>query len=359
MVYYRVRGTDGKARLKKEYFGRGAISEADARKRHDDLGLLRRRPRSEDRGPSFAEVALAYSAARPFSANSRKHLTIRLEANLLPHFGHLPAAGITDEDVDAYMASRRDPGDGETGVKWATIRRELVDLKAILSWAARRQPRMIPANPVRDYKSPREDLDIIQPPSQAELGAILKHAAPHLVRAIMLSVYLGLRPGPVELLPLKWEDVDWEKLTITVRAAKKGGPQRRQVPIHELLEKMLRSWRAEDERASKRLQKKFPCIIHYHGQPVHSILHAWRLALAAAKIERRLRPYDLRHLFVTTALERGADIHALADVVGSKPETLWRHYQHVTRALHRQTIDLIPPMAPPISGKTRRKRKKA
>ena len=58
-------------------------------------------------------------------------------------------------------------------------------------------------------------------------------------------------------------------------------------------------------------------------------------------ITRRIRPYDLRHRFVTSALEAGADIGALSDIVGSRPETLRKHYQHVTREMHRRTIDTI------------------
>jgi len=45
--------------------------------------------------------------------------------------------------------------------------------------------------------------------------------------------------------------------------------------------------------------------------------HTWGKTLKRAGITRRLRPYDLRHYFVTKALEDGADIKALAEVVGA------------------------------------------
>ena len=61
-------------------------------------------------------------------------------------------------------------------------------------------------------------------------------------------------------------------------------------------------------------------------------------------ITRRIRPYDLRHNFITQALEAGADIKALSQIVGSRPETIMRHYQHVSRELHRQTVAKIPPL---------------
>ena len=67
-------------------------------------------------------------------------------------------------------------------------------------------------------------------------------------------------------------------------------------------------------------------------------------ARGSAGITRRIRPYDLRHHFITRVLEEGADIKALADIVGSRPETIVRHYQHVSRKLHRDTVAKIPPL---------------
>lgn len=356
-VYYRKRTEDGKSRVKWESFGRGPEAEAAAIARDRELGLQRRRPRADRSGPTFAELAYAYAEARHFSPNSRRHLNIRLEANILPHFGEIPAAAIGHDQVEAYIAARREakrPRSELRGVSWSTIRREITDVKAVLSWAARRRPPLIPSNPLRDYAPPKaQDTAIIDPPTSEELAAIIKHAEPHLVRAIMLSYHLGLRPGPVELFSLTWSDVSWDSMTITVRSAHKGGPLRRKVPIHDGLAKQLKSWQLQDRR------KKIEWIVHYHGRPIRCIHRAWWSALSKAKIKRRLRMYDLRHLFVTTALERGGDIHGVADVVGSKPDTIWRHYQHVTRQLHRQTVDLIPPMEPPAAGVAEKRKKKA
>jgi len=72
--------------------------------------------------------------------------------------------------------------------------------------------------------------------------------------------------------------------------------------------------------------------------------HRKQKALARAGITRRIRPYDLRHNFITQALEEGADVKALSEIVGSAPETIMRHYQHVTRKLHRETVAKIRPL---------------
>jgi site-specific recombinase XerD len=101
---------------------------------------------------------------------------------------------------------------------------------------------------------------------------------------------------------------------------------------------MLTEWFVADKKRYGDKQAKRMNIVHYWGERVHSIKRAWKAALSGAGITRRIRPYDLRHRFVTTALENGADIGALADIVGSRPETLRKHYQHVTAELHRKTL---------------------
>jgi site-specific recombinase XerD len=60
------------------------------------------------------------------------------------------------------------------------------------------------------------------------------------------------------------------------------------------------------------------------------------------RITRRLRLYDLRHFFVTSAIEAGADYKTLSDIVGSSPETLRRHYQHVSSAARVKLIGNMP-----------------
>lgn len=344
ICYYRVKGADDKSRIKKEYFGRGPEAEAAARKRDDELGLKTRRPRKASYGPAFSELAESYVKNKNFSINSLKHLGIRLESTILPFFGRLPAVRICDQDLDDYVQKRRldpvysrgnPPKILRRGVKDSTIARELTDVKAILNWSVKRRPPLIPFNPVRDYKKPAEDNAIILPPTQKETSKIIKHASPHLLRAILLSYYLGLRPGAVELLQLAWADVNFESETILVRSAHKGGPVRRHVPLHEELLGKLGQWYREDKK------KGYTRLIHYHGKPIIKIQTAWAGALARAGITRRIRPYDLRHNFITQALEEGADVKALSEIVGSSPETIMRHYQHVTRKLHRETVSKI------------------
>jgi len=331
ICYYRVRGEDGKSRVKKEYFGRGAEAQAAAKARDDELGLKKRRPRNVTLGPSLAALAQSYYDNKNFNANSKKHLFIRLDSTIVPNIGKIPAIKLSHQDLDNYVQKRR-----LDGVKNSTIRRELTDIKAILNWSVSRHPPLIPFNPVRDYKKPPSDDAIILPPTQKESRAILKAASPHIKRVIKLAYYTGLRPGSVELLSLTWKQVNWEGKTILIVSAHKGGPEQRQVPLHKHFIEQLEQWYEEDEKDGY--------IIHYNGKPIKTIKSAWKGTLERAEITRRIRPYDLRHNFITLALEDGADMKALSEIVGSRPETIMKYYQHVSKKLHRQTVAKIPPL---------------
>lgn len=343
--YYR--GPDGKQ--KEEYFGRGARGESAAWRRNEELGLKKRK---QPDSPLFSDLAKTYVQSKNFNANSRKMLLIRLESIILPFFGNRMAQGLRDQDMDNYVRKRR-----KDGVKYATITRELTDVKAILNFAVKRRPQLIMVNPVRDYQKPGDiDLEEILPPTPAEAEKILKNASPHVARAIKLSWFLGLRPGSVELFSLTWDRVSWENRTIRVTAAAKGRQNRRrtttrQVPIHKDFYDELLTWYKKDRRENGPL-------IHYHGRAIKSMQTAWKNTLKSAKIKRRIRPYDMRHYFVTRALEAGADIKALSEVVGSSPKTIMKHYQHVTQDMHRQTVDTIPALTTPVADKIPRRKKK-
>ncbi len=193
-VYCKVHG-----RLKWEYFGAGAEGERAAYQRDAELAQERRGRKRRPAGPLVLDLARAYLKGKTdLNDNSRRTLTYKLEANLLPHFGAKVASRLQDQDLDSYCAKRR-----ADGVKNSTIARELTDLKAILNWSVKRKPPLVPFNPVRDYKKPPSDDEIILPPTREETRRILKFAKPHLRRIILLSYYTGLRPGAVELLSMR------------------------------------------------------------------------------------------------------------------------------------------------------------
>jgi integrase len=332
VAYWRDPGT---RKQHSKSFGPGPAGEAAARELDANRPWKNRRKPKTDGGPLVVELAEYYFTNHALTSNNaRDHLEIRLEANLMPFFGRLHAAQLTFTHLNKYINHRRTIG----GVKNSTINRELNDLQAILNFAADQRPPLIPFNPVKGFKKPPSDDAIIQPPSPNETAAILSVASPHMTRFIYLCMYLGARPGYREILTRKWDDVHWNRFTITVISARKGGAPVRQVPLHPVLEECLAAWYMIDLKKYGKGLVGRKGIVNYHGRSISKIGKAWSGTLLRAGITRRIRPYDLRHRFASDLLAQGEDIKTVSEIMGSAPTTILKHYQHVARPQHRAAI---------------------
>jgi len=180
-------------------------------------------------------------------------------------------------------------------------------------------------------------------PSVDERNRIWAGAEPHLRRAIILATCTGARVGASELFSIRWEHVDFAGQTITIWSAEKN----RAMPYRVLdvpaeLLSILAAWRAEDGVGITH-------IIHYAGKPIKSIKRSWATALRRAGITRRIRPYDMRHFFATEAIRNGADLKAVAEILGHANMTMiLKHYQHTIREQKRTAMNAItmPPDSP-------------
>jgi integrase len=358
-VYYE----NGRQRWR--YFGRGLEAQAAARAFDDELkaaGRIRpQRRRSTAFSPSVTELANAYLEAKraTLPPASQRALFHKLKSVILPIIGDHKAIRLTPAKVDSYVQKRLatpltvkagsknrprvkalvDADGNPRFPKLTTIHRELSDLMAILNWSATRK--LIAFNPVHGYKKPTRDDAIIRPPTPTEFRKIYQNAAEHLQRALLLSFFLGLRPGNAELFNLTHDNVDLDAGIVTVISARKGGRRVRAVPIHAGLRPHLERWIAADQGKGY--------LVHYRGDRVKSIKTAFRNAKAAAGIARRIRPYDLRHAFATSSLAAGADLKAVSEILGhSRPDTTVRIYQHLDLDQHRAAMDRLP--APDLDG---------
>ncbi|TVM14542.1 site-specific integrase [Oceanidesulfovibrio indonesiensis] len=134
-----------------------------------------------------------------------------------------------------------------------------------------------------------------------DVDAIYQHAAPHVQWALEVMSYTGARPGPSELFAMTWSNIDWSQRMLSYYASK--------------VRKWVRIPLNDDffmELAEKHELAKTPYIIEYNGKPVKSIKKAFANAVRRAGIEKRVCPYDIRHLFATNALNKGGDLKALS-----------------------------------------------
>ena len=327
---------DGK--WKREYFGRGLEAQQRAWARNAELApraWVRRTPGEES--PVFADLVDAYLVGRRahLADSTMDRLLIKLRAVILPELGGLRASGINHHRMDLYVNKRL-----KTGVKRTTVYREVSDIQAVLNFAVRRS--FLHDNPLAGYDKPKRDDAEIRPVTLSEVRAILARAAPHIKRALILSFYTGLRPGLAELLRITWDSVDWDRETVTIHSARKGGVPSRTVPAHPQLMECLYCWFEAD------LDVDIDLIVHYKGRAVNAIKKGFAAAKHRAGIKRKLPMYAFRHAFVTTLLGEGADLKSTSELAGhTRTDTTTRVYQHTGTALHRAAIDKLPDLVTP------------
>ena len=313
---------------KRKYFGSGPMARTMAEVFNAEvtnMNVFKRDPHVV----LFGDLAQEYLNKKTveLSEVSYKNTQWKLQSIILPVLGDLPVKGITHRVLDKYIETRA------RKVKMTTIHRELSDVKAIFNWSVKR--RLIDVSPMLGYDMPTRDDAIIQPPSQEEIEAIISHSAEHLQRAMLLSYFLGLRPGAVELLSLRYHQINWSKNTLTVVSAAKGGISRREVPIHVSLP--LASWFEKDG------SDRDGYIITWMKKPIRSLKTAFNAAKKRAGMGSRKIPlYSLRHAFVTTLLQEGIDVYTIASISGHNVHTLLESYAHSSNNVRINAINALP-----------------
>ena len=291
--------------------------------------VKQRRKKNTPSSATVEEILLKYldTLGNPVTrATSSSHLQ-----PIITIYGKRKAHCLTIEDVNAFLQIQQQRGVG----KGTATRRVKICLTAF-NWAVRWG--MLASNPLTGLKLPVVATHIPAPPTPRELQLAYDKAAPHVQRVIVLGMSTGARIGPSELFRLRWSDVDLENAVLRMPNADKGSKlEAREVPIREDIVELLKQWERDDTAIG------CPWVIHHKGKQVQCINRAWQAALRRAGIERRIRPYDLRHAFASRALEYGADLKCVAEIMGHADEKmLLRVYQHTNKAGRKRAIHAAP-----------------
>jgi integrase len=280
--------------------------------------------------PTITELVNEYMTMKQpkMSPVSFHNLLLKMERVILPALGDFMAINLPLKILDNYVATR------SKTVKMTTIHRELSDLRAVLNFAVRRK--LISHSPLKDFDFPERDDTDIQPISHEELVRLVRVSPPHIQRVMLISFYIGLRPGAVELLSITYSQVNWSAMTITVVSAKKGNKQKtREIPINQDLP--LRAWYEEDGA------KDDMHIIQWKGKPISSFKSAFKTAKKKAGLSnRKIPPYSIRHAFVTTLLKSGVDPYTVANMAGHDVETMLKYYASTSGDTKIAAIGKLP-----------------
>jgi excisionase family DNA binding protein len=332
-VYLR-KTKEGKDRWSIDYMDRGKrVREVikDAQARGEALVALQRRvvesfdgrlnPTRKAGAMKFSEFAAVY--LRDYARTNKRSWhcdEMSLNANLIPYFGATPLSDINPLKVEQYRTMRL------RTVRKSSTNREMALLKVMFNLAI--DWGLAAENPLRKVKmfSERDNLRerILSPDEEARL---LDAATPDLRPIIVAWLCTGGRR--MEVLSLRWRDVDLENGTVLFTHTKAGC--NRLVPINARLRECLESL--------KRGKSGF-VFPAQDGQQLNGVRRAFEKACRRAGLDG-LRVHDLRHTFATRLLRRGADIVTVQRLLGHSSVVVTQRYAHTDEATKRSAVALL------------------
>ncbi|HEY3945626.1 MAG TPA: tyrosine-type recombinase/integrase [Solirubrobacteraceae bacterium] len=353
-IYFREVSVDreGKRRRVRRY--EVSYLDSDGRRRwqtipgHDNLDeaereLVRIKVRLADgervdgSGLRFDELADLWLSQLRLSERTRERYEANLRTHLRPRFGTRKARLVTTDDVAKLVADME--ASGRAG--WTT-QNVLTTLSSLCSWAARHG--FVAANPVAALEA-RERPRTSRRPQRAfqrdEIKALLAAAKPPYRVLLATAIFSGLRL--MELLALRWQDIDFESGEIHVRAQlSRTGELRplksdaglRDVVLMPELAQVLQGHRSGC-RYSEPHDYVFTGI---DGRPLN-----WRSVettgfnatlkranLAMDGREQKPVLHDCRHTFASLLIAQGLDIVFISRQLGhASPATTLRIYTHL------------------------------
>jgi integrase len=259
-------------------------------------------------------------------ASTRRRYRQVLHRHVLPHLGQLRLRELTPPVVAEFRAEL-----GEGGVPDPTTRKALFVLQSIMRLAVVRGT--IAHNPVEAVRKPRQESRAVHPPRPREVEDIRSRLGVRDATLVSLLAYAGLRPG--EALALRWRNLIGR--SILVERSVSLGRERptktkatRAVGVLRPLALDLAGYRGARDQPRLRTLLFDRC----DGAPwSDDDYRNWRSrqfgpAVLDAGLED-VRPYDLRHSFVSLLITSGAAILDVAYQAGHSPDECLRTYAHL------------------------------
>ncbi len=318
----------GRGRTKMFPKGKGGKKAAEAfdlevklkKKRNEELPVFR------GKGLFFDELAqqwLNNKKAQGRSVRWLKELAAMLQQSFLPDLSKAPADTITHAQIMEIVVEKF------SHAAQTTRNRYIGYVKSIFEFGVEQE--LIAKNPLRGWKKckeePRNPMLTVE-----DLERIMRVAAPHLAWAIEVEWNVGCRAGTSELLALKWEHVDFNRGELRVYGQK------------------TKSWRVVPLSGAFlgrlfEMSKQADCefIVSYQGKPMKKFRNSLKTACTRAGITYPVIMYDIRHLFASTLLSKGADLAAVSALLGHADiATTQRSYYHLLKGEKERAMDLLP-----------------
>jgi integrase len=255
-----------------------------------------------------------------------------LNLYVFPCLGDRLLSSLKPLEIQEWIQSLRS---SETGQR--TTQLAFAMLHRICKWAV--QIRMLSHNPCDGIKRPSAKRKSIRPFTPEEMKALLQHTSGDRLHALyVLGFTTGMRQG--ELFGLQWDDVDFERGTISVRRQARDSVGKctlettkteagvRTIDLTQAALAALSARRVLAESEGHKSPQIFPSR---RGKLIRRTIFGariWTPLLAAAGIEHR-GAHHLRHTAATMMLSGGVPPHIVAGVLGHETaQTVLRTYAH-------------------------------
>lgn len=267
----------------------------------------------------------------PHTIESYKRIIVD---RIKPHLGHLPLEKVAPLHVERFLNEFRLKNGRKPSARTVEYTRAV--LHRAFEYA--REMELVARNPVTKVKPPTVVRGKPTAFTKDEVNRILAVAPRYRIGALVVTaIFAGARVG--ELLGLRWDDVDFQAGTITLRRTLvHPGSQRdgveplfkeytkdkeiRVIPmapdVREALAVWRRRWVEERLKAGTGYHERFNLVFPTEtGWPMnrHNVNRDMAALLKAAGV-RRLSIHKCRHTFATRLLDAGCDVDVVAKLLG-------------------------------------------
>lgn len=209
-------------------------------------------------------------------------------------------------------------------------RRVCMYVRSLYRWAAAEDVAILPRNPVANFrmpKAPQKDHEIVVIP-RTEIPLVLVALESKLAyRKVNWSAFAefmlqtAMRTG--EVRAMKWSDIEEDRVLVhsnfTLTHGLKNSTKtnkKRWVPLNARTKQILESLPRDSDYVFPWNRQAFQSFFIKRMTQLHE----------AGLIQKRYRPYDLRHVAISRWLEAGIPVTQAATWAGNTAQVIWKHY---------------------------------
>jgi len=288
----------------------------------------------------FIELAQLYLNDRRLDWREKSIYNFKcyMKKYVLPYMGRKLCRDITKSDITKLRAYILENPSKKKDISPNSVNRYVYSTRTVFCWGVTYNH--IDCNPWPKYPKPIETPDPPNLLTTEEFKELMACSPPHLNWALDVGFNTGCRPGQSELFRLEYSDViDWNKGILKIRSTKTGT---RLIPLKlEFLERL----RAKEKTSQSGY------IIEYKGKPVKELKRSLKTALKRSGIKKKMRFYDVRHMYGTKLAENGVDAFTIMVLMGHTEITTTVRYIHKGEQAKINAVGTLPDLVPKLVPK--------